>query len=192
MQLESTNNKRYDTNHPVFVITIALVACSHIFCCACLVRHLKHLLLEQIECQIIFPGHNYPAPMDKKQLDWFFKQSGTVDCFRWLEEVERRDKISYTRCRMRIYPPQPTSSSDLDKAAMEDDECASCGHRFCWVHGDMHPGISCTAFFERTERGQQLLQKERALAARSTPCSQCLFVDTVVRTCANGGAHTKT
>lgn len=62
-----------------------------------------------------------------------------------------------------------------DKHETADDaglSCQACYHTFCAVHGDAHPGISCSNY-QRSREARQIRKSEASLKQWTKSCSHC-------------------
>ncbi|KAG7347923.1 IBR/half ring-finger domain containing protein [Nitzschia inconspicua] len=72
---------------------------------------------------------------------------------------------------------QVRSNRDLrlkSQSSFEPITCLECGHSFCQVHGDAHPGMSCDEYLQLKIRPDEQVQKsERVIRQYCKPCSHC-------------------
>lgn len=85
-----------------------------------------------------------------------------------------KDARECSKCGEICTPPPPGYSTSAGRSDDKPLQC-KCGHVFCWEHGDVHPGKTCTEY--RSTRSAESVAAEKetmdAIAKSTKPCPNC-------------------
>jgi hypothetical protein len=166
---------------------LAIQGCDHEFCRECLTNHCKHAIsVREIpircpasasdKCENVLPEPQiqellctgsdvakYGSISDQTSVDL-----GSADWIRFQRfqrMLQDPSLISCARCS------EPMSKEDNSTLNGDENQltCPSCGHTFCFVHGDAHPGMTCGAYTP----ARQIRKSEKAIRKFTKPCSHC-------------------
>eukprot|EP00980_Cylindrotheca_fusiformis_P019915 scaffold7017_cov134-Cylindrotheca_fusiformis.AAC.10 len=149
--------------------------CDHRFCRGCLTVHCNYAIVCR-ETPICCPA----SASDKCETYLSEEQiQNLLDCSKDAAEEGSipSDWTRYQRLEKLRKDPSLISCSRCLEVLSKDDNtaevtCNSCGHTFCSVHGDAHPGRSCKDY-KNDKPNRQMKMSEKMIKVLTKPCSHC-------------------
>lgn len=154
--------------------------CQHKFCRDCLTNHCKYAVSNR-EIPIGCPASasdKCENILDQEQIQELLcsieaAESGSITT----------DWTRYRRIQKLQQDPSLTTCARCDEIVSKDKNlaqgghdnelaCNACGHKFCAIHGDAHPGRSCEDYKSHSA-GRQMRKSEKMIQRMTKPCSHC-------------------
>jgi hypothetical protein len=165
---------------------LGVQGCGHDFCRECLTNHCKHAISARdipIPCPAS-ASNQCENVLQESQIQELLCGPDVTLYGSISDETSDNhgytDWIRFQRYQKMLQDPSLISCSCcVELLSKEDNQtfggaenqltCPSCGHLFCSVHGDAHPGKTC----EEYKPARQIRKSEKAIRKFTKPCSHC-------------------
>lgn len=176
-----------ETGHsPYLKEKLCVEGCRHEFCRDCLTNHCKHAVSVRAipipcpanaseKCNNLLQESQVAELLCVKKpaiygsiTDEVSEKNDSVDWIRfqrYQRMLQDPSLLSCSRC-LELFSKEENQSFDVSENQLS---CPYCGHSFCSVHGDSHPGKTCQEY----KPARQILQSEMAIKQFTKPCSRC-------------------